>query len=88
MPSATRNTNANNGNAGSAFLKWNTWLKNSALTPNDAVNDNTTVTMRISGAINARSTRPSTIRITSSTSGMIRLRSCRDAFWTSRFVAD
>ena len=33
MPSATRNTNANSGNAGSALAKWNTWLKKNALTP-------------------------------------------------------
>ena len=64
------------------------WLKAIALTPSDAVNDSTTVAIRINGAINARSTMPSTMRITSSTSGMIRFRSCRDASWTSRFTAD
>ena len=88
MPSATRKMNANSGNAGSAFAKWNTWLKKTALTPSAAANDSTTVAIRISGATSARSTIARTIRITSSTSGMIRLRSCREASCTSRLTAD
>ena len=88
MPNATRNTKANSGNDGSALAKWNTWLNTNAHTPSVAMNESTTVAMRITGAISARSTTANTSRITSRMIGMISARSCREASCTSRLTAD
>jgi hypothetical protein len=84
MPSATRKMNAKSGNAGSAFAKWKTWLKTSALTPRVAANDSTTDRISSTGASSARSNKPSTMKITTRTIGMINRLSLREASWMSR----
>ena len=71
MPSATRNTNANNGNDGSAPAKPKTWSNTSAQTPSVAKNDSTTVATSSSGATIARSSSASTRKITTRIAGMI-----------------
>jgi hypothetical protein len=58
MPRATRKTKTNGGNELSALPKWNTWLKNRALTPSAAEYESTTVAISMIGAITARSSSP------------------------------
>jgi len=94
MPRATRNTNANSGNPGSACAKpelfskiptrVKTSVKISVEIPRAAPNESTTVPIRISGASSDRSSR---IRISSTTTrtiGMITLLSRIDAVLVSR----
>src|SRR4029079_19749333 len=83
MPSATRNTNTNNGNDASAPANPNTYLNSSELMPRAAPKDSTTVATRISGAVTARSRTIRTSSTTSSTIGMITRLSRWDAFSTS-----
>src|SRR4029079_1393438 len=83
MPSATRNTNTNNGNDASAPANPNTYLNSSELMPRAAPKDSTTVATRISGAVTARSRTIRTSSTTSSTIGMITRLSRLDAFSTS-----
>src|SRR5436305_1710369 len=87
MPSATRNTKANSGKPGSAPAKWNTCSNTSALTPSAAPKDSSTVRISSTGATSARSSSARTTRMTASTIGMIRFRSCRDAWSVSYCTA-
>ena len=75
MPSATRNTNANSGIELSAPANPNTYLKNTAERPSEPKYDRMTVPISSTGATTARSSRARMISTTTSTSGMITLRS-------------
>ena len=71
----------------SAPPKPKTWLKKKALTPRAAAKDSTTVAVRISDATSARSSSARMMSTTGRISGMIRLRSCAEARFTSRLIA-
>ncbi len=78
---------AKSGKEVSAPAKWNTWLKKMAHTPSVAANDSTTVITSRTGATIARSSSMRISRITTSTIGMMRVRSCREAVCVSRLMA-
>ena len=84
MPRATRKTKANSGNDASAPANPKTYSNNSTEMPIAAPNDSTTVAIRISGAVRARSSMTRISSTTSSTIGMITRLSRVEATLVSR----
>ena len=87
MPSATRNTNANSGTAGSAPGKLNTWLKTNADTPRAAPKDSTVATVSSSAATSDRSSRMRTSSTAPRITGMINRRSLANVSTVSIWMA-
>src|SRR5665647_2537905 len=87
MPSATRNTKAYSGVAGSDPGKSKTWLNTSADTPRVAANEMTLAATRITGATSERNSSISTRKTTARIAGMMTRRSRSLDCRTSKLTA-